>query len=270
MVEQKGQKLNQLYFDLPEGMIVDSHWLNSRGYASNLRAHYIHKNWLEQPARSVYQRPRRGELKWEQVVISLQTLLLEEYGPLVVGGETALELQGFSHYISQNIKTVHLYGPKPPPNWLYHLPVKQKFVFHADKRLFGDNLLSRGLTAKEVETQRPWGQWDDAITLSSPERAILELIDELPDNESFHKVDKIMEGLPNLSPRKLQKLLSACKSIKVNRLFFFFADRHKHAWLKQLNKQNIDFGSGKRRLVEHGKLDNKYLITVPEDLDGLH
>ncbi len=55
-----------------------------------------------------------------------------------------------------------------------------------------------------------------------------------------------------------------------NRLFFFFADRHKHAWLKQLSKKDVEFGSGKRKLVEGGKFDNKYQITVPEDLDGLY
>ncbi|TFV39092.1 hypothetical protein E4K65_40630 [Bradyrhizobium niftali] len=48
-------------------------------------------DWLEQPARSVFRRPR-GTLSWRQVVISLQTIL--NYSPLVVGGRSALELQG--------------------------------------------------------------------------------------------------------------------------------------------------------------------------------
>ncbi len=268
MVEQRGQKLNQLLHDLPEGLIVDSVWLSERGYAGNLRSHYVEKNWLEQLTRSVYQRPRRGELKWQQVVISLQTIL--DYSPLVVGGGTALEVLGYSHYVSQKQNEIHLYGPKQPPAWINKLPLEQKFIYHSNKKLFGDNLPTQFLTSKELITNKPWGQWEWVITLSSPERAILELLDELPNDADFHNVDKIMEGLSSLSPKKLQKLLNACKSVKVNRLFFFFADRHKHAWLKQLSKKDIEFGSGKRKLVEGGKFDNKYQITVPEDLDGLY
>ena len=55
---------------------------------------------------------------------------------------------------------------------------------------------------------------------------MLELLDELPERETFHQVDMLMEGLTNLSPRRLQKLLADCRSVKVKRLFFFFADRH--------------------------------------------
>ena len=107
------------------------------------------------------------------------------------------------------------------------------------------------------------------MTLSTPERAILELLDELPLHESFHQVDKLMEGLTNLSPRRLQKLLGDCRNVKVKRLFFFFADRHGPAWLKQIKKDQIDLGSGKRMLVKKGKLDRTYLITVPETLDAV-
>ena len=59
-----------------------------------------------------------------------------------------------------------------------------------------------------------------------------------------------MEGLSNLSPRRLQTLLADCHNVKVKRLFFFFADRHQHAWLKRLNKKAVSFGEGKRMLVE--------------------
>ena len=105
--------------------------------------------------------------------------------------------------------------------------------------------------------------------LSGPERAILELLDELPEHESFHQADVLMEGLGTLSPPKLQKLLADCKSVKVKRLFFFFADRHKHSWLRHLDRKAIDLGSGKRMLVKGGRFDPKYMLTVPGDLDGV-
>jgi hypothetical protein len=51
---------------------------------------------------------------------------------------------------------------------------------------------------------------------------------------------KLVANLPNLSPRRLEKLLHDCRNVKVKRLFFYFADRHKHAWLKHLDKESVD------------------------------
>jgi hypothetical protein len=67
----------------------------------------------------------------------------------------------------------------------------------------------------------------------------------------------------------LQRLLAGCHSVKVKRLFFYFADRHSHAWLKRLDRKAVDLGEGKRMLVRGGKLDKTYQITVPGDLDAV-
>ena len=75
--------------------------------------------------------------------------------------------------------------------------------------------------------------------------------------------------MTSLSPRRLQKLLAMCKSVKVKRLFIFFAARHAHAWLKRIDQKQIDLGKGKRVLVKRGKLDPATQITVPEDLDAV-
>lgn len=103
---------------------------------------------------------------------------------------------------------------------------------------------------------------------STPERAILELLDELPDHESFDQADQLMGALATLSPRRLQRLLEDCVSVKVKRLFFYFADRHGHAWLKALDRDAIDLGSGNRVLAKGGRLDPTYKITVPRSLDA--
>jgi hypothetical protein len=279
MVEQRTQRLNKLESELPEGLVVDAAWLTKHGVPSNLRVYYLNTGWLEQPAGRVFRRPR-GSLSWQQVVISLQTLLLRN--PLMVGGRTALELQGFAHYLSHTETEVHLYGPKPPPTWLAKLPLKVRFVYHNNKKLFRNEPVTLGTTSLNWDvaknqtsdnnpsfTVQPWGQWDWPLTLSTPERAILELLDELPDRESFHQVDMLFEGLTNLRPQRMQKLLVDCKNVKVKRLFFFFADRHKHAWLKRLDKSAVDLGMGNRMLVKAGKLDRTYHITVPEDFNGV-
>lgn len=216
--------------------------------------------WLEQPARGIYRRPG-GPLTWEQVVISLQMLLKR---PFAVGGRTALELQGYGHYVRHEAKEAHLYGPVRPPGWLKEIQLGTSFVYHNNRRLFGDESAfrapdrngssaengSNGLpTVQHGLTVQRWGHWGWPLILSSPERAIFELLDELPKRESFHQADMLMESLTNLRPGRLQELLERCRSVKVKRLFFFFADRHQHAWQKHLDKRAIDLGKGVRLLA---------------------
>lgn len=258
--------------------MVDAAWLKARGYSRQLLSHYVSAGWVKQPTRGVYCRPR-GPRSWQQVVVSLQAML--QY-PALVGGRTALEAQGFAHYLVQSVSEVHLYGPKAPPRWLDKLGLGVRFLHHSDRRLFRHSLPLKGLTYLERKDAgqddesrnqdwvvQGWGEWDWPLALSTPERAILELLDELPKRESFHQVDMLMQGLSNLSPRRLQKLLAECHSVKVKRLFFYFADRHSHAWLKRLDREAVDLGEGKRMLVRGGKLDKTYQITVPGDLDAV-
>lgn len=277
MAKQRGNKLNWLEHHLPEGLLVDARWLSRHGYSTSLRTQYVRAGWLKQPARGVYCRPR-GILSWQQVVISLQALL--GY-PLLVGGRTALEAQGYAHYLKQQMSEVHLYGPKAPPPWLAKLKLGVRFLYHNDRKLFHDGLPLKALAGlEEAKRKTPgrdnrhddwlvlhWGQWDWPLAQSTPERAILEVLDELPKRESFHQADMLMQSLSNLSPRRLQRLLAECHSVKAKRLFFYFADRHHHAWLKRLERKTVDLGKGKRMLFKGGKLDKTYQITVPENLD---
>jgi len=278
MAMQTSKKLNWLEKHLPEGLLVDAAWLQANGFSTALRSQYVAAGWLEQPARGVYRRPR-GELDWQQVVISLQTIL---EASLVVGGKTALDLQGFAHYLPKRTTEIHLYGPKAPPSWLKKLPLKIRFNYHNSQKLFLEPSakMSHSLDIERAKaaadtgsgglfTIEPWGQWSWPLTQSSPERAILEALDELPDRESFEKMDKLMEGLTGLRPRRLQKLLTDCRNVKVKRLFLFFADRHKHAWLKHLDKTKVDLGKGKRMVAKGGRLNHTYQITVPDSFHAV-
>jgi len=273
MTIQISNKLNSLAQQLPEGLLVDAAWLEKEGYSRALRHQYVGANWLEQPARSVFRRPR-GQLGWEQVVISLQMLL--KY-PISVGGRTALELGGYAHYLQQIQQQIHLYSDNKCPAWLSKLPLAETFVIHnrthflPQSKIASESFSINDSTSLEAAvmpaslTVMPSGHWSLPLIISTPERAYLELLDELPQYESFHMADMIMEGLTNLSPLRLQSLLEVTNSIKVKRLFFLFAERHNHAWLKRLDISKIDLGKGKRTLVKGGKFHTKYQITIPKE-----
>lgn len=259
-------------------MVVDAAWLERHGVSRQLRRKYVMHRWLLALGRGVYRRPALSEnaarMAWQQLVISLNALLQV---PVSVGARTALELQGFGHYVAANgAREAHLYANAPPPGWVPRLPVDARLVFHRATKLFRNgaippyNALSDapGPPPNASVTKQSWGHWKWPLTVSTPERAILELLDEVPERETFHQADVLIEGLRNLNPRRLRTLLVDCKSVKVKRLFFWFAERHDHAWLQKLDRAAIDLGKGKRMVVRGGKLDPKYNITVPRDLDA--
>lgn len=273
MAIRNREKLNQLTQLLPEGLLVDAAWLERHGYSRALRSQYVTAGWLEQPVRGVFRRPR-GEVSWEQVVISLQTLL--QY-PVSVGGRTALEFQGYAHYLPFQQLQVHLYSDVKLPGWVNKLPIEPEFVVHNRQRFLPavevpswatsltDSSAGSGTPLPGALRVSSWGHWSWPLIVSTPERAYLEFLDELPNRGTFHMADTFMEGLGNLRPRYLQSLLESTRSIKVKRLFFFFADRERHAWLKRIDRNRINLGSGKRMLVKGGVLDQEYQITVPTE-----
>ena len=151
------------------------------------------------------------------------------------------------------------------PAWLKRLPTRTKIVVHG-RGLFGDDRAGIGESDRDVEEFREAvNVWRWPIRASSPERAILEALDGLRGEAGFDRLDKIFGSLTTLPPKQLTVLVAACRSVKVRRLFFVFADRHRHAWRKQLDASKVDFGSGPRALVEGGRIHPDYRIYVPHD-----
>jgi len=263
------KKLNQLQTLLPAGLLVDGAWLQRHGYYSSLVAKYVRNGWLEQPTRGAYRRagaaPGRGGDDWATVVVSLQRLASPTYA---VGGRTALELLGFAHYLASGPREIHLYGAKPPPIWAQRL-LGDQLAFHRERLFDPDPLLEpeSGPAALAQHLRHPDQEGViGLLQVSTAERAFLELLDQVPQSASFHEADSLVEGLTNLSPRRLSALLTACRSVKVKRLALWFADRHDMAWAKRLDRAAIDLGQGNRVLAPGGRLDRTYRITVPREM----
>jgi hypothetical protein len=204
-------------------------------------------------------------------MLSLQQIM---HTPLHVGGRTALELSGYGHYVEAGeTPRVYLYGVGLP-SWLAKLPVSARFETGSLGLFANSNTgvearhydLRSGEASGSPKDAGSTSPWEWSLIMSAPERAILEMMDELPEHESFHQVDVVMEGLANLRPQLLGKLLQECRSVKVKRLFLWYADRHGHAWFKHLDQSSVDLGKGKRQLVPHGHFDSRYQITLPMEL----
>lgn len=269
MGESKNEKLNRLLETLGDATLVSSRWLRAHGYPSNLVARYMASGWLQSPARGVYLR-KGGKPTWEGL---LQTLQVREQLPHHVGGRFALARQGHEHYLRLGESaTLTLYGPAKLPAWASRLPLPErvqacgKGPFDWPPLYFGPDMLDATLNAHGLERVA-----DDTgaagVVFSTPERAMLELCDEKPDSALVGEANALMQGLATLRPQVVGTLLQHCTSIKAKRLFLALADRHRHAWLAHVSLQNVDLGRGKRMLVPGGKLNAKYQITLPADLD---
>lgn len=261
----KEDKLKSVLEAVPAGFVVDSRWLDSHGVSRFLSRSYVERGWLERLERGVFRRPtpQPSQIDWQTCLLSVQHIM----GYRVhVGGMTALALQGYSHYLPLGgIRRVWLYG-QDVPSWLPRLTLNTQIIMRTPG-LFADPGL--GLKQDDLGTgaspARSTLPWDWTLLMSSPERAILETLDELPEHESFHNLDMVFEGLVTLSPRRLTLLLQNCRKIKVKRLFFVFADRHQHPWLKRLNPDDFGLGTGDRALVKGGKIHPRYRIMVPPE-----
>ncbi len=259
MKHQRKERLKPLLDKVPPGYLVDTPWLRAQGADPKSIHGYVSRGWLERVIRGVYRRPlsegMEGSAKdsWQAVLLSLQRILGHD---IHLGGESVLDLTGYTHYLSfGNPRRVHFYGLAPA--WLKRLPVHKQIILHS-RTLFKESQDDLGEISQ--------GMWQWPIEASSPEQAILEALDELPNHASFSNLDKIFEGLTTLRPNRLMKLLEDCRSIKVRRLFFVFADRHQHSWRKHLDTSRIDFGSGPRALTKGGKIHPEYHISVPRNL----
>lgn len=279
MGKHKSSKINQLQDVLEEGLLAPTSWLEAQGYSRALLSKYVESGWLTSPARAVYRRPG-PPLKWQHVVASLQ-LLAGSY--LHVGGRTALVHRGLGHYVRlSGAETIFLYGPQALPAWVNKLGVPENFVVRNDA-MFGGLRARRNAQGVPVDfhgeplrsgqladlglQSMTWGAWDWELLYSSDERAMFEVLQDVPAKESVYEADVLMQGLGHLRPARVSALLEACASVKVKRLFLALADRHRHAWLDHLDLGKVDLGKGKRMLVPGGKLHPKYLITLPADLD---
>jgi len=245
---------------LPYGQLASRYHLMEKGLSSHTLDNYLKSGKLEKVVPGFYKHPE-SRLSWKGVVASLPELV---NGPVAIGGLTSLELQGFAQYLFLNKQQrVHLYSPESCSVRLKQVfrQMEVELCWHKTGRLW-----KKGWPGTDALRQHQWRDDTAAMVISTPEQAILEVLMSLPEEISFEHAEQLMQGLTQLSPRKLESLLQSCKSVKVKRLFFWFADRFTYPWCNKLNSNDYDLGSGKRVIALAGKLDGRFNITIPKEL----
>lgn len=248
---------------VPEGVIVSRKWLKQEsGFSDHAIDNFVKSEQLKLLWKGLY---TRGIIipNWRSVVYTLQYILQTDF---VIGGLSALELKGFSHYLTNSAHVaVHLYGNDKLPVWTNEITENAFFVKRTQTSLFAE--MDKSLSEK-FAVLLPWKDNMGELKISTPEKACLEMLDLVPHHISFEHADQLIQGMTTLSPRSLQELLEICTNIKVKRLFLWFAKRHNYIWFTKLNLEKIDLGSGKRVIEKGGELDIDYWITVPRNFEN--
>lgn len=246
-------KVKRLVQDYPKGLVLLSSWLVANGYSYELQQRYRKNGWLRLIGKGAM-------LKLDDPFLlsgALSALQTQVNINVHYGGRSALELQGKSHYLQLALPTATLFAPGQTrmPAWFVDNKWDVDFLVFKISLFHNDNV---GL----VDYQ------ESLITMniSTPARAIMECLSLCPDKFPLTEAYELMEGLTNLRPKQVQELLENCKSIKVKRLFLYFAERAGHSWHKYIDQTKLDLGSGSRSLVSNGVLAAKYNLVLPKEL----
>ena len=248
----KNDKLSQIFTKNPETIIFSQKWLNNNGISRQLVSIYCKNRRLNKIGRGLYVIPGHTP-EWYDFIDILQSQLNTKSH---IGGITALALHGYIPLSDiTSLKHIEVYTNKINhlPKWIIDIKTKEQFI-HIKTNILKDNDL--GLTLYNVNNTE--------ITISTPERAVLELIERLPNKIHFSAIHILISKLKKINIKTLQALLNDCTSINVNRYFLFVADHIDHEWFKYIDFSQFDLGVGKRYIAPNAIFNEKYKITVPE------
>lgn len=254
VVKINQSKVKKLVQDYPKGLVLLSSWLVANGYSYELQQRYRKNGWLRLIGKGAM-------LKLDDPLLlsgALSALQTQANINIHYGGRSALELQGKSHYLRLSSSTATLFAPGQTRMPAWFLDNK----WDVDYNLFKTSLFHNDnvglIDYQDVQI---------VIKISNVGRAMMECLSLCPDKFPLTEAYELMEGLTSLRPKQVQELLEECKSIKVKRLFLYFAERAGHSWLKYIDQVKIDLGSGSRSLTTgNGALIAKYNLIVPKEL----
>ncbi len=252
MNRHTNSKLQNLLQSWPTGTISTTKWLGALGFSRQLIGAYKSSGWVQSFGSGAVSKPQ-DRVEWYGGLYALQFQLGLE---IHVGGKTALELQGFVHYMPMGHETIDLLmAPRTLiPRW---------FVRHNwEERL---RITENSALPSKIEIdQISMGNFN--IGVSSRERAALELLCLTPRLYSFEESRIIMESLGTLRANVLTQLLSVCTSEKAKRLLLYFGDQQNHAWRSKIDEKKFTIGTSLLKITaQNGKYHAKYHLFLPQE-----
>ncbi len=209
---------------------MDAAALRTLGASSSLTSHYVRSGWLARLGRGVFMFPA------DQLEAPAAVQFLSRHLPgLHVGGKTALAWRGVRHNVGPRERLV-LWGNAPGslPSWFTER-FPSRYVL---RRLFSTSLPADfGL--------QPLPETPDGPAVAVPERALLELLDDVGVNQGLEEARNIMEGVRSVRLDVLGTLLAHCPRVKAVRLCLSLAEDMNLSWAAEARKLAGPRGRGR-------------------------
>ena len=246
-------KIQQIIEDNPNVSLLFGEWLSKQKLDAKSQYAYMKRGWLDRISKGVY--VLKGKTPTLFNAIAAYNNQLDKH--CVIGAYTALELRGYSHYLSLGKPTAFLFTDRfnKIPTWLINREWDMT-VRYMTTSFLGEDL--KGVEQVPVD--------GEILLVSSPERAFLECLNLPEASSSLLDIYYIMESLTTLRPKLLQQLLESCSSQKVKRLFLYMAEKAGHQWFNALKVDSIVISKSRLMAVTTGKYISKYNMTVPKEL----
>src|SRR5688500_417554 len=199
---------------VPEGVPITRSWLLDKELSRHTIDNLLKAKQLELLAKGIYIR-NRSRMTWQSVVYSLQYIQKKN---ALIGGWKALELQGFHHYLNlTNKDEIQIFTDLKIPNWVHQMIQDVQFIVHHHHALAKDDnktgeQKSVKLSREDFIRKHKWREVLEELKISSPERAFMEVLLDVPHRISFEHADQLMKGMTSLSPVSVQLLLELCTS----------------------------------------------------------
>ena len=161
-------KIQQILKSNPDTKILFGEWLSRQGLDAKSQYAYMKSGWLSRLSKGVY--ALQGTTPTLMQTISAYNYQLSK--ECIVGAYTALEIRGYSHYLSMGKPQAYLFTGKDDklPTWLTQREWDMTIKYMVTSFLGDDR--------KGVE---PFVSDGNELLVSSPERAMLECLN-LPES----------------------------------------------------------------------------------------
>jgi len=221
----------KLLAQAPRGQPLTTEWLAQHGLTAKHAARLVQDGWLRRIGHGVY--GLLGDtLERDACLVHLGTAI----PGLHVGGKTALSWRGIRHNLNSK-ETISLWGEKSAtlPAWF-----AEPFPAHYQATHLFDVKTPADLGVAPL----PAGRSD--LLVSTPERAILELLSDVAKRQSLEEAKHLVEGARALRLNVLDELLKHLTRIKVIRLAYVLADDLDLPWQALAHKHSVRLGGGER------------------------
>ena len=256
-------KLNHLLKHWPANTVATQIWLTEQGINWQLTHAYRKSGWLKRIGQGAYIR-QGDKVGWKGMVFGLQH---HAHLPIWPGGQTALAMHGYAHYLPMDRETIWLFAGAGTrlPSWVRQHDWRVNLEFRKPQLFKAQDSITGNFGHLDVAS----GRFEDLnLTVSSLERASLELLYTVKDQSSFNFASEVFQGLQNLRPAVMQVHLESCCSVKVKRLALFLGKYFNHPWYARLVKSRVQLGAGKRQVVKGGVYNPEFMITIPPEFDS--